>query len=84
MEKKFDTREAASIAAAERIHTALTNRLALQNGASLVVSGGTTPGRCLEELAHSDADWGRVHVVLSDERWVPSDDDNSNEKLVRE
>ena len=84
MEKQFDTREAASIAAAERIHAALTKRLALQKGASLVVSGGTTPGRCLEELAHSDADWDRVHVVLSDERWVPSDDDSSNEKLVRE
>lgn len=84
MEKFFDTREAASVAAAERIHAALTNRLSRQKGASLVVSGGTTPGRCLEELAHTDADWDRVHVLLSDERWVPADDDSSNEKLVRE
>ena len=84
MEKFFDTREAASVAAAERIHAALTKRLSLQKGASLVVSGGTTPGRCMEELAHTDADWDRVHVLLSDERWVPADDDSSNEKLVRE
>ena len=84
MENFFDTRDAASIAAAERINNALKNRLNRQPGASLVVSGGTTPGRCLEELAHSDADWDRVHVLLSDERWVPADDDSSNEKLVRE
>ena len=84
MENHFDTREAASIAAADRIESALANRLSLQKGASLVVSGGTTPGRCLEELAHSDVDWDRVHVLLSDERWVPASDDDSNEKLVRE
>ena len=84
MEKYFDSREAASVAAAERIHAALANRLGRQKGASLVVSGGATPGRCLEELAHTDADWDRVHVLLSDERWVPADDENSNEKRVRE
>ena len=84
MEKLFESREAASVAAAERIHSALTNRLSRQKGASVVVSGGTTPGRCLEELAHLDTDWHRVHVLLSDERWVPANDDNSNERLVRE
>ena len=84
MEEIFESREAASVAAAERIHAALTHRLSRQDGASLVVSGGTTPGRCLEELAHLDTDWDRVHVVLSDERWVPADDKNSNERLVRE
>ena len=84
MEILFESREAASVAAADRISAALSHRLARQKGASLVVSGGTTPGRCLEELAHTDAEWDRVHVLLSDERWVPADDDSSNEKLVRE
>lgn len=84
MEDFFETREAASVAAAARIHAALTHRLSQQKGASLVVSGGTTPGRCLEELAHLATEWDRVHVLLSDERWVPADDDNSNERLVRE
>jgi len=84
MEDFFKSREAASIAAAKRIQLALNNRLSAQRSASLVVSGGTTPGRCLEELAHSDTEWDRVHVLLSDERWVPADDDSSNEKLVRE
>ena len=35
-------------------------------------------------LAEADIDWDRVHVLLSDERWVPPDDADSNEKLVRD
>lgn len=79
----FETREQASVAAAERIALALNNRLAKQTHASVVVSGGSTPGRCFETLAHAEVDWDRVHVLLSDERWVPADDENSNERLVR-
>jgi len=84
MEYFFETQEEASIAAAHRIGAALMNRLSKQRNASLVVSGGTSPRRCLAELAHADMDWDRVHVLLSDERWVPADDNSSNEKLVRE
>jgi len=28
--------------------------------------------------------WNRVHVMLSDERWVPDDNDRSNAKLLRD
>lgn len=79
----YDTREQASLAAADHIVEALERRLELQEEASLVVSGGTTPARCFEELAHRAVDWARVHVLLSDERWVPSDHESSNERLVR-
>ena len=84
METFFDTREQASAAAAERIQAALSRRLELQQTASLIVSGGTTPSRCFELLAETPLDWERVHVLLSDERWVPPNDDASNERLVRE
>ncbi|MEE4164076.1 MAG: 6-phosphogluconolactonase [Woeseiaceae bacterium] len=82
--KTFETREAASIAAAEAISALLERRLDAHEKASLVVSGGTTPSRCFAELANLELDWDNVHVVLSDERWVPADSDDSNEKLVRE
>lgn len=82
-ELKFADREAASAAAAERIAAALERRLEAQGEASLVVSGGTTPVACFEALAKTVLDWSGVRVVLSDERWVPPDDDDSNEKLVR-
>ena len=83
MEHIFETREEASIAAAERIRDAIAHRLELQKAATLVVSGGTTPARCFEELAHLDIEWGRVNVVASDDRWVPADHDDSNEALIR-
>lgn len=83
MEHFFDNREDASAAAAERIAGALARRLETQKAASLVVSGGTSPVQCFEALAHADIDWSRVGVVPSDDRWVPSEHEDSNEKLVR-
>lgn len=84
MEYFFETREAASAAAAARIAESLSRRLGQQQAASLVVSGGSTPARCFAALAHTPIDWGRVYVLLSDERWVPPIDEDSNERLVRE
>ncbi len=79
----YETRAAASEAAAERIAAAIERRLGLQKTAGLVVSGGTTPVQCFAALSQAELDWGRVTVALSDERWVPADDDSSNERLVR-
>ncbi len=84
MEHFFDSREEASAAAAERIAGALTRRLENQKAASLVVSGGTSPVQCFEALAHKDIDWSRVGIIPSDDRWVPREHDDSNEKLVRD
>lgn len=83
MEHFFKSREEASIAAADHIRKTLARRLEQQGEASLVVSGGTTPERCLTELSNADVDWQRVHVLLSDERWVPVDDDSSNQAFVQ-
>ncbi|MGB5256456.1 MAG: 6-phosphogluconolactonase [Woeseiaceae bacterium] len=80
----FKTRLEASEAAAERIAALLAHRLDNQNKASIVVSGGTTPGQCMSALSKMPLDWSRVQIVLSDERWVPADHEDSNEKLVRE
>jgi 6-phosphogluconolactonase len=80
----FETREAASVAAAKRITDALRRRLDAQQAASLVVSGGTSPTRCFAELSVQDIDWSRVGVLPSDDRWVPADHEDSNEKLIRE
>ncbi len=84
MEHFFDTREEASVAAAEYIGTQLTRRLDLQDEASFVVSGGTSPVRCFELLAEADIDWPNVHILPSDERWVSAGSDDSNEKLIRD
>ncbi len=78
------SREAASVAAAEQIVSALLRRLDAQEKASLVVSGGSTPVGCFTELAQTNIRWSDVRVVMSDERWVSTDSDDSNERLVRE
>lgn len=83
MEYFFDTREQASIAAAKHIATALDRRLQEQKAASLVVSGGTSPVQCFEALRHANIDWSRIGIIPSDERWVPGEHDDSNDKLVR-
>lgn len=84
MIKVFETRKAASDAAAEKIAAAMKRRLDAQKSASLVVSGGTSPIDCFAALSETDLDWQRVEVLASDERWVPANHEDSNEKLIRE
>lgn len=83
-EHTFETRHEASTAAAERIGELLANRLSNHPAASIVVSGGTSPKDCMASLSKMPLDWARVQIALSDERWVPPDHEDSNEKLVRE
>jgi len=80
----FDTRLDASTAAADRMAERLADRLEHNKRASVIVSGGTSPQQCMAALATTPLDWSRVQVVLSDERWVSPDHEDSNEKMVRE
>ncbi len=61
-------------------------RLALdhQERVLFVVPGGTTPGPVFDDLCAADLDWGRVDVLLSDERWLPEVHVRSNTRLIRE
>jgi 6-phosphogluconolactonase/glucosamine-6-phosphate isomerase/deaminase len=83
-EHYFETRLEASTAAADRIALLLAKRLDNNGDASVIVSGGSSPRQCMAALAEAPLDWRRVQVALSDERWVPPDHEDSNEKLVRE
>jgi 6-phosphogluconolactonase len=52
---------------------------------ALVLSGGPTAKACYERLATAgDIDWGVVDVFVGDERVVPPDDDDANQRLIRE
>lgn len=50
--------------------------------ATLAVSGGGTPKMMFAVLAEQEIDWSKVTVTLVDERWVDTDSDRSNAKLV--
>lgn len=80
----FNDRHAASRAAANLLAERLSADLEHRGSGSFVVSGGTTPETCFGMLSEAELDWARVTVVPSDERWVPADDPNSNEALIRQ
>tara|TARA_Y100000310_G_C20505600_1_gene726254 strand:- start:48 stop:743 length:696 start_codon:yes stop_codon:yes gene_type:complete len=48
------------------------------------LSGGSTPKPIYEELGKQPIDWDKVTVFLVDDRYVEADDDDSNQKLVRD
>lgn len=53
----------------------------------LVLSGGPTARSCYQALAAAPAgavDWQLVDLYIGDERYVPRDDRDSNQRLVRE
>lgn len=50
----------------------------------IALSGGSTPRKVFERLAGADLDWSQWHVWWGDERQVPSDHPDSNERMARE
>jgi 6-phosphogluconolactonase len=56
---------------------------------ALVLSGGPTAEKCYEVLATESSsggaiDWSVVDVYVGDERVVPPDDDDANQRLIKE
>jgi len=80
---EFATRNDASAALAGNLADTLRAAAGTQAQASVVVSGGTTPGPFLRMLSSLEVPWERVTVVPSDERWVPPEDTASNESMIR-
>lgn len=68
---------------ADRISADLKECLLTHDRATLCVPGGTTPGPVFDLLSAVDLDWGRVNVLLNDERWVPETSERSNTALLR-
>ena len=70
---------------AERVIEAFHSRP--DDSFAIALSGGQTARRCYERLARDGAeqiDWWQVDVYWGDERCVPPDHEDSNERLVRE
>lgn len=80
---RFDTRDEAFGFAARFIAGGLEAAIADRECASLMVSGGSTPGPLFDRLSVAELPWERVSVGLVDERWVPPEHAASNEALVR-
>ncbi len=77
---------AASVAA--RFLTKVIDLIEDEGEAHIVLTGGSVGIEVLAAIAGSPArnsiDWSQVHVWWGDERWLPRDDDERNEKQARE
>jgi len=65
------------------VATVLERAIEARGGATLVVSGGSTPPPMFERLRRLPLDWARVTITLADERVVEPADEQSNERLVK-
>ena len=55
-----------------------------QNGrCTLALSGGSTPKPLYEALATCDLPWSKLHIFWGDERYVPADHPDSNQRMAR-
>ncbi|MCR5874209.1 6-phosphogluconolactonase [Phenylobacterium sp. J426] len=88
MIETYPSAAAAGDACARAIADALKAALRLRGRASLVATGGRSPGPVFDALAHAPLaealDWARVVVTLSDERCVEPTSPDANARAVRE
>ncbi|WP_434287258.1 6-phosphogluconolactonase [Celeribacter sp. SCSIO 80788] len=80
---EFPDREVMLLDLANKIAGELRAALEVEERVSFCVPGGTTPGPVFDILSGVSLDWGRVDVLLNDERWVPESSERSNTALLK-
>jgi len=80
--KLFDSRDELFQSVALDIESHLRHSLTQYGTASFIIPGGTTPGPAFQSLSNADLDWGNVTIAQSDERWLDSSHQQSNQKLT--
>ncbi|MBI5336890.1 MAG: 6-phosphogluconolactonase [Mycolicibacterium rufum] len=84
--ERYPGKDALVRAAGDRLVDAITAAVAARGQASVVLTGGGTGIGMLERVKErsDEIDWSKVHVYWGDERFVPADDDERNDKQARE
>ena len=85
IEKYADT-DALVAAAGDRLVEAINAAISERNEATIVLTGGGTGIGLLKRVGErsGEIDWTKVHIYWGDERFVPADDDERNDKQARE
>ncbi len=85
IERYADT-DALVAAAGDRLVEAINAAISARGQATIVLTGGGTGIGLLKRVGErsDDIDWEKVHVYWGDERFVPQDDDERNDKQARE
>lgn len=73
-------------AAGDRLVDAITAAIESRGSAHIVLTGGGTGIGLLKRVGErkDEIDWSKVHVYWGDDRFVPEDDDERNDKQARE
>jgi 6-phosphogluconolactonase len=84
--EKYSDKAALVSAVGDRLIGAITDAVAARGRALIVLTGGGTGIALLEHVRENGGsiDWSKVHLFWGDERYVPEDDDERNEKQARE
>lgn len=77
----YDNPGLTAVGAANRIADLMTSA---GDHFTLGLAGGSTPRATYEALRGRATGWNRVDAWLSDERWVPPDDERSNGRMAAE
>ncbi len=81
--KEFGTREEAADALARHIGERVREGVCRRATASVILSGGSSPRPLFQSLRLLPLPWCFLTIVPSDERWVPVEEDGSNEGMMR-
>ena len=71
-------------AAGDRLAAAIEAAIGARGRALIVLTGGGTGIGLLKRLRGNPVDWSKVHLFWGDDRFVPYDDTERNEKQARE
>lgn len=71
-------------ATGDRLAATISAAIAARGTAMIVLTGGGTGIGLLKHLGTHPIDWAQVHLFFGDDRYVPIDDDERNEKQARE
>jgi 6-phosphogluconolactonase len=80
----FPDTDAVVAGTAELLAQAISEAIAARGVAWIVLTGGGTGIALLRLLGSHPVDWARVHLFWGDDRYVPHDDDERNDKQARE
>jgi 6-phosphogluconolactonase len=76
--------EAAARRAADLMANHINDARAKGREVHIALAGGSTPQRAYRLLAAMQGTWSHVHLWLGDERCVPADHEDANQRMIRE
>ena len=82
--KVFANADEVAAAARDYVLEAARQSIAERGVFNLDLAGGSTPRKLYELLTRADADWQKWHFFMGDERYVPTDNELSNQRLPDE